>query len=340
MKLVPPGLLATVGMMALLGALSATRVAGNGGPVPARPDSPARAPVTPSGEGADTSLAIPAGDGDENPAREPGSSNTTPSGGTSEQMPSNPSAPAAPSVPSKPVATAVPFGPGEKLDYRVTVGLFGGVGRGSMEIPSIDTVRGRPCYHLKMTVRGGVPFAHVDDRLESWMDVSSLSSRRFEQDQKEPNWKRHRIWNFFPEQKSWATEEPSAVGTLPTDSPLDDVSFLYYVRTLPLTVGETYTLDRYFRAEGNPVVIKVLRVEVVSVPLGKFETIVVRPIIRTRGLFGQGGEAEVYFSNDAHRIPVMMRSKIPVLGHLNLYLERHVPGKILSGASSAPAQEK
>jgi hypothetical protein len=239
--------------------------------------------------------------------------------------------------PAIPPIASVPFGPGERLDYKVSVGLFGDVGHGSMEVVGIDTVRDHPSYHLRMKVRGGIPFAHVDDRLESWMDISSLASRRFEQDQREPNWKRHRVWNFFPEQKSWATEEPSKVGDLPTDTPLDDASFLYFVRTLPLEIGQTYTLDRYFRAEGNPVIIQIVRAEKISVPLGKFETIVIRPIIRTRGLFGQGGEAEVYLTNDARRIPVMVRTKIPVLGHLNLELEKFVLGNPLPATGSSRA---
>jgi len=233
---------------------------------------------------------------------------------------------------------AVPFGPGENLTFQVSVGLFGGVGHGSMEILPLEAIGGHQTYHLRMSVHGGIPFAHVDDRLESWLDISSLAARRFEQDQKEPHWKKHRIWNFFPETRSWAAGDSSSTGTLPTDLPLDDVSFLYYVRTLPLKVGDTYTLDRYFRADGNPVVISVVRTEKVSAPLGKFDTIVVKPVIKTRGLFGQGGEAEVFFSNDARRIPVMLRSKIPVLGHLNLYLEKYVPGPPLPAGAPVPGK--
>jgi hypothetical protein len=320
-------LLRFVCAVAAAGAISASDGAGNGGPVPARPDREIGAMPDTAGR----SDAVARDSAMSDTGRVPWDTLRFPPGDAAGPPPGP--------VPKQEEAasiSAVPFGPGEKLEYRVTVGLFGGVGKGSMEVAGIDTVRSRPTYHLRMKVRGGIPLAHVDDRLESWMDISSLASRRFEQDQKEPNWKRHRVWNFFPEQRSWATEEPSEAGALPTDLPLDDVSFLYYVRTLPLEIGQTYTLDRYFRSDGNPVVIKVLRIEKVSVPLGSFETIVVRPVIRTRGLFGQGGEAEVFFSNDARRIPVMMRSKIPVLGHLNLYLEKYVQGLPLSRVSSSP----
>ena len=42
-------------------------------------------------------------------------------------------------------------------------------------------------------------------------------------------------------------------------------SFLYFLRTIPLDVGETYTFDRYFRPDRNPVTIKVLRTERIRV---------------------------------------------------------------------------
>ncbi len=230
---------------------------------------------------------------------------------------------------STPVAS-VPFGPGERLGYKVKLGVFGTVGEGSMEVVGVDTIHGRPTYHLRFDLEGKVLFAKVDDRLQSWLDVSDLVARRFEQDQKEVNFKRHRIFDFFPEERRWVRLDKDDEGELPTDMPLDDVSFLYFVRTLPLEVGETYTFDRYFKEDGNPVMIKVLRKETVNVPAGTFETIVVQPIIRTDGLFGEGGEAEVYFTDDEQRLLVQMKSKVPVIGNLSLHLESYTPGERLS----------
>jgi len=225
---------------------------------------------------------------------------------------------------------AVPFGIGEYATYQVRVGLFGGVGQGSMEVTGIEEVRGHPTYNLRLKIKGGVPFYKVDTRFESWLDVDELVSRRFEQDQKEGKFKRHRIFEFYPEERRWERATTDQKGELPTEIPLDDVSFLYFVRTLPLEVGQTYTFPRYFREDGNPVVLKVLRREKVKVPAGTFETIVVQPIIKTSGLFGDGGKAEVYFTDDDRRILVQMKSKMPVLKSLNLVLESYVPGTTLT----------
>ena len=78
---------------------------------------------------------------------------------------------------------------------------------------------------------------------------------------------------------SWEETESGDMGRLATALPLDDISFLYFVRTLPLEIGQTYTLPRYFKKEGNPVVIKVEGKRVVEVPAGTFNTIVVLSLI-------------------------------------------------------------
>jgi len=46
----------------------------------------------------------------------------------------------------------------------------------------------------------------------------------------------------------------------------------------------------------------------------------VRPTIKTSGLFGEGGEAELFFTDDAQHVLVQMRSKVPLLGSLSLLL--------------------
>src|SRR5437773_2143430 len=71
--------------------------------------------------------------------------------------------------------------------------------------------------------------------------------------------------------------------------PLDDGSFLYFLRTIPLEVGKEYSFDRYFRPDRNPVRIQVLRRERVSVPAGQFDAVVVRPIINAKGVFSENG---------------------------------------------------
>src|SRR4029077_1809571 len=109
-------------------------------------------------------------------------------------------------------------------------------------------------------------------------------------------------------------EQPSVPG------PLDDVSLVYFVRTLPLEPGQCYELHRYFRPAGNPVVIHVLRRERIKVSAGTFNAIVVRPEITTSGIFSQHGRAELWLSDDSARVVLQLKPQLP-FGSINLYLK-------------------
>ncbi len=222
------------------------------------------------------------------------------------------------------VQQRLPFRAGESATYQVRLGAIS-VGSGSLAVTGVQSLRGQQVFHTVMTLRGGNAIVRVNDRFESWIDTDGLFSRRFHQNQHEARFRRNRTYDFFPEERTFRREN-GQTGTLPTNQPLDDLSFIYYARTLPLEPGATYTLPRYFKADGNPVVLQVLRRETIQVPAGRYRTIVVRPVIRTDGLFGEGGRAEVYFSDDEHRIPVLIRSRVPVVGSLSMHLRTFRPG--------------
>jgi hypothetical protein len=217
----------------------------------------------------------------------------------------------------------VPFATGERADYQVKYGPFS-VGRGTMDVVGLDTIRGREAWHIYFRVRGGVPGFRVDDRMESWIESSTLASLRFRQEMSEGSHERERNFEIFPERKEYVEDAKPPQPSV--DMPLDDGSFMYFVRTIPLEVGKEYSFDRYFRPDRNPVRIQVLRKERIKVPAGEFETIVVRPIIKARGVFSENGRAEVWLTDDDRRIMVQMKSHMK-LGSLSLYLRSYTPGK-------------
>lgn len=236
--------------------------------------------------------------------------------------------------PLSPAETArfapVPFGPGEYMSYRISLGILGNVGSGSIEIGALDTLFSRPVYKLRMQITGKKLMAEVNDDYQSWVDAERFVSLRFHQNIHEINYKRLRTLDFDIPAGKWRRLEKEETGPLASREPLDDLSFLYFVRSLPLEVGKEYTFNRYFKQEGNPVRIKVLRRETITVPAGKFNTIVVQPIIQTTGLFGEGGRAEVFFTDDEARIPVQIKSRVKLIGSLNMELQSYTPGTRLA----------
>lgn len=243
------------------------------------------------------------------------------------------------SLPEDPYVAQTPFGPGEHLVYQVKVGVFG-VGDGHMSVHAVDTVRGNPTYRAVMAIKGSLMGLGVDDEYTTWFDLYTLQSWRYIRNVHQVNYTSFRHFEFYPEKGTWEREDNDEFGPLGSRIPLDDIAFVYYIRTLPLKVGETYTLDRYFKDDGNPVVIQVIRKDRKQTDAGTFNTIVVKPLIKTDGLFSEGGDAELHFTDDDRRLLVYMRSNIPKFpGSLTLHLRSIQEGVPLHPESRARARQ-
>jgi len=225
---------------------------------------------------------------------------------------------AAPQHAAETLRTPYPWAIGERLTYNAKINFLN-VGQGVMTVESVDTLRGRTVFHTTFRVRGRMLFFKVNDSYESWFDTTTLSSVRYKQDINETSYKSNRVFEFFPERASFSEngkpEEPSVA------EPLDDGSFVYFIRTIPLALGETYEFNRYFRPDRNPVKIKVLRKERLKVPAGEFDAVVIQPIIKTKGLFSENGKAEIWIADDSTRRMLAMKSGLPV-GTLHLELKK------------------
>ena len=195
---------------------------------------------------------------------------------------------------------------GEELVFHAKFGVLP-AGTARMRVEGIDTVRGRRAYHVVFAVEGGVPLFRVHDRYDSWIDIETLSSLRHRQQISEGRYRRNTTYEITPERAEYQkNDEPPQRSVA---NPLDDGSFIYAVRAAGVRVGETRRDDRYFVPDRNPVVLTGLREDTVTVGAGTFATIVVRPTIKTGGIFSENGEAQVWFTTDDRRLPVLLKTK-------------------------------
>ena len=192
-----------------------------------------------------------------------------------------------------------------------------------MSLEGLDTLDGQPVWHAILAISGGVPLFRVRDTTASWFSPGSFISRRFVQHLREGRYHADRDFRMDPSHGVYSNG--AAVDSLPSAEPMDDISLLYYVRTLPLVDGDQYELRRYFQATGNPIVIRVVRHERVTVPAGTFDAVVVEPRIATPGIFADEGRAQVWFSADSARLLLQLKAHVR-FGSLNLYLTRATPG--------------
>jgi len=200
-----------------------------------------------------------------------------------------------------------PFKVGERLTYSVKVGPLG---RGSAvaEISNVDTIRGTVVYHSTFKVDGSLLFFGVNDLYESWFDPNTFTSLRYHQDIDQGSYERNRTYEIFPDRGVYI--DATKVEQKTVDNPLDDGAFLYFLRTIPLEVGKTYTFNRYFKPDRNPVRVTVVRRERVRVPAGEFDAWVLQPKIKAKGIFAEGANAEVWLQNDDGRVMLQMKTRL------------------------------
>jgi hypothetical protein len=209
---------------------------------------------------------------------------------------------------------------GEELEYRLRIPGFGTIGRGTMSVSNGEEVRGTEAYLLRFDLRGRVGFAIIEDQTRSWIDPRSMALLRFEKRERSPLSSSREEVDVFPADRRWVASTGEK-GNSPTATSLDELSFLYHIRALPLENGDTYSCDLHFDADRNPVNIRVLGRGTTRVPAGEFSTITVEMRVRDNRRYGGEGVIKLHITDDERRIPVRIESPFPVVGNTSLELE-------------------
>jgi hypothetical protein len=131
--------------------------------------------------------------------------------------------------------------------------------------------------------------------------------------------------------RRWSSAS-DAGGAMSTASPLDELSFLYFIRTLPLKNGDVYSLTRHYEARRNPVVVTVLGRGPIRVPAGQFTAIEVLMRVKDPARYGGEGVIQLHLTDDARHVPLRIESAVPRAGRMVLSLESGSGGCNVSGS--------
>lgn len=210
---------------------------------------------------------------------------------------------------------------GELLTYRAVSGRIGTFGTGTLRVDGPEEVRGDQVLRLSFDFAGRVGIFRIADRTRSWVARDEFASLRYEREERSPLGSRREEVEIFPEEGRWEAGD-GETGATGGALPLDELSFLYYLRSLPLAEGDEYAIDRHFDPDRNPVRLRVIGREATEVPAGVFETIVVEMRVRDERVSAM----RLYLTDDARRIPVRIESSAPLVGSTRLLLERAEAG--------------
>lgn len=217
----------------------------------------------------------------------------------------------------------LPFAPGERLTFRARAASVGAAGRGVMWVDGPVTVRGTPTYLLRFDVEARWGPLRASDQSASWLDPHRMAVLRTTDRERTPLSRRDEAVEVFPEEMRWRSDRGESGETL-TDAPLDELSFIYFLRTLPLPPDTIYSFARHYDAARNPTTVRVVRHEQVNSGTTTYATVLLEMRVKDPTRYGGGrgeGVIRINLSDDDRRLPVRIVSTLPLVGAITLTLD-------------------
>ncbi len=215
---------------------------------------------------------------------------------------------------------------GEKLKFSVRwLGLE--VGQAEAVVLGIEEINGRKAYHIIAKAKSNslIDIVYpVRDEHHTYMDVERLHSLRYEKIIQEGRYRADEVIEFDQENHKalyYSRKNKSKKRSLISKDVQDELSSAYWFRLQPLKAGETVHIPANADEKNWDLTVKILKKEKVDLgKLGTFEAFELEPSARFQGIFIRRGKIRGWISDDDKRLPLMMKTKIPVLGTITVKL--------------------
>lgn len=100
----------------------------------------------------------------------------------------------------------------------------------------------------------------------------------------------------------------------------DPLSAFYAVRTMDLEVGKSQFVRVFDNGKLYDVEVQVLKKEKITIPAGTFDTIKVKPLLKSEGIFMRKGDVYIWLTDDEKKVPVKIESEVKI-GAINAVLK-------------------
>lgn len=212
-----------------------------------------------------------------------------------------------------------PFQDGEKLVFDIRYGIIG-AGQATLHIEEIDFRDGIRAYQITSEARTNRFFDRifkVRDEIVSVMDKEKHYSHRFTKRLQEGRYRQHRIHFYYPEQNfslymrySFSSNEWSEERIeIPSDTQ-DILSAFYWLRKQEFAPGDTVRINVTADGENYEAKVLVHGKETIKTIFGTKECLIIEPVLAGDAIFKQTGEITIWITNDEHKIPVKLESRV------------------------------
>jgi hypothetical protein len=201
------------------------------------------------------------------------------------------------------LAAPYPFSVGETLKYDAKLGYFP-VGEATVSVTRIAKERGTDSFVFTMAGQGGPPGWRVRYDMTSWVGTNEFNSLRFHRRLEQGGKVDEHGYEIVPDSARYREEGVGGDWAAPTD-PLDELAFMYYLRSAPLKVGQSYSISRYFKTGYNPIQVSVTGRESIAMPGGT-----PTPCLALR-VSARGTTMRVWLTDDKRRLPAQLEIPLP-----------------------------
>jgi hypothetical protein len=222
-------------------------------------------------------------------------------------------------------ASAEPFRNGESLRFSVQYGFIN-AGSAWLEVLSATTPNGSPAYSLVARAESNAFFSRfykVRNRIESLWDRAGRFTWRYAEDRREGKLREKNEIRFDPARHEAIYPDGESYPVPP--SVQDALSSFYYTRFQALPLGGSVVFDYHASRKSQPLEVRVIGRERVDTPAGKFDCVVIEPMLKAGGIFKNKGRLVIWLTDDERRMPVLMRSKV-MIGSISVVLQEVKPG--------------
>lgn len=204
---------------------------------------------------------------------------------------------------------AVPFSVGETLHYDSNLNFIP-AGTAILQVVATESLDDTSVYHILFTARTNSivdRIYRIRDRVDTWIDVNGLFTRKFSKQIREGKYRNSFSATINYEDSVVVSERDSFKISHELRDPY---SLFYYLRTIPLEVGDSLSFLTFDNNEFVDIHLTVHRRETITVGAGQFDCLVVEPFREGRSLFKYRGDMTIWLSDDQYRLPVKILSKL------------------------------
>lgn len=215
---------------------------------------------------------------------------------------------------------------GEKLKFSVRW-LGWEVGTAEAVVKGIEKVKGRDAYHIAAYARSNSlidVIYPVRDEHHTYIDKEHFHSLRYEKIIQEGRYRADEVMEYDQEKHTaiyYSRKNKTRKQMMIAKNIQDQLSAAYWFRGQPLKLGDTIHIPVEADEKNWDLEVQVLQMDRMEIKgLGAFNAFQIEPMATFQGMFIRRGKIRGWLSTDEKRLPLMMKTKVPVLGTVTVIL--------------------